>query len=80
MTKVEEISSLTDLMASLYEANDTLEKLISAEHDLRRSMTECRNHINDLQKRIDVKVNAVRSSAPRDTDWARTRTPRELCP
>jgi len=44
----------------------------NAESEARKIATAARNRLNDIQKRVDEVVQALRASAPSGSDWHRT--------
>lgn len=64
---------LSDIEHDLHVARESLRAAEQRTAIARNEETTARNYVNDLQKEIDQRVVALRKSAPRDTDWSRSR-------
>lgn len=70
-------TTLAMLEADLIRENEALEQAVKRSSVARNEETTARNRVNDLQKRIDDHVSALRSKARDGTDWQSSREIRE---
>jgi exonuclease VII small subunit len=67
---------LADIGALVAEYEQALADLVAADKALaeaRNIECECRNRVNNAQKRIDAWYNKRREIAPSDSDWKRVK-------
>ena len=71
-----EFQNFDKLMAELIDAKAGHAAAEKRESIARQETTAALNRLNDLQKKFDAVVVAIRKEAPRASDWARSREPR----
>jgi hypothetical protein len=65
--------TLPELFAEYRKATEALDAAEKAEGVARSRATQCRNEVNNLQKKIDAEIEKERKEARWDTDWAAKR-------
>lgn len=68
----EHLPTIEDCAKRLREATETHAIAASHAEAARRTETEARNALNAAQKDFDRTAQAMRTSAPRDSDWRRS--------
>lgn len=69
----ESIVKLADLETELLSANEALAEAVRCTSRARNEETTARNRVNDLQKKIDAHITALRSKAQDGTEWQSVR-------
>ncbi len=66
-------TKIANAVASVANAHDHLDRMSELADAARRDETSARNLVNEAQRNFDSLVAEVKNSAPRDTDWRRSR-------
>lgn len=69
------VRSVAELAEEVHAASSALVDARSRADAARRDETACLNRLNLAQKKMDEAVEALRSSADRDSDWKNRKNP-----